>query len=80
MAAGREGDAACVLVRPDLALILVTIPLFGLKKRLSTFAQPPSHDREQLRANREREALRGRRHDRPVAVLREDLLRGRGAE
>src|SRR6266446_5878820 len=32
-------------------------------------------DREQLRADREIEAARGGRHDRPVAVLREDLLR-----
>src|SRR2546426_5476433 len=32
-------------------------------------------DREQLWADREVEAARGGRHDRPVAVLREDLLR-----
>src|SRR2546427_1144567 len=32
-------------------------------------------DREQLGPGREVEASRGCRHDRPVAVLREDLLR-----
>src|SRR5882724_1659347 len=32
-------------------------------------------DREQLRSSREVEAARGGRHDGPVAVLREDLLR-----
>src|SRR5712691_5770438 len=33
-------------------------------------------DREQLRSSREVEAARGGRNDRPIAVLREDLLRG----
>src|SRR6476469_608071 len=37
-------------------------------------------DREQLRPGREVEAAGGRGDDRPVAALREDLLRGRRAQ
>src|SRR5258705_10130741 len=44
--------------------------------------RPPADvfDREELRPGREVEAARGSGDDRPVAVLREDLLRGRRSQ